>query len=52
VLARGYAIVRRAEGGPALVDAGVLAPGDALDTHLARGSVRSRVESVRPEGGA
>jgi len=53
VLGRGYAIVRPAEGGPALVDTGALAPGDALDTHLARGSFRSRVESVRPpEGGA
>src|SRR5262245_40587129 len=52
VLARGYAIVRRAEGGPALVDPGALAPGDALETRLAHGSFRSRVESVRPEGGA
>src|SRR5688572_2101482 len=30
VLARGYAIVRRAEGGAALVDAGTVAPGDAI----------------------
>jgi exodeoxyribonuclease VII large subunit len=52
VLGRGYAIVRRAEGGSALVDAGALAPGDALETKLARGSFRSRVESVQPESGA
>ena len=53
VLARGYAIVRRAEGGTALVDPAGLAPGDALETRLARGSFRSRVEAVRPpEDGA
>jgi exodeoxyribonuclease VII large subunit len=53
VLARGYAIVRRAEGGAALVDAAGLAPGDALETRLAHGTFRSKVESVQPpEGGA
>ena len=53
VLARGYAIVRRASDGAAVTDARVLAPGDELEARLARGSVRARVASVQPpEDGA
>lgn len=50
VLERGYSITRRAGGGPPLLDARDLAPGERLETLLARGSVESRVEAVRPEG--
>lgn len=53
VLARGYAIVKKRAGGGALTDAGTLAIGDELETRLARGSFRARVESVqRPEDDA
>lgn len=48
VLGRGYALVRRASGGAALTDARALAPGDELETRLAQGSFRARVESVQP----
>jgi len=48
VLARGYAIVRRSEGGEALSDARALAPGQSVDARLARGSFRARIESVQP----
>jgi exodeoxyribonuclease VII large subunit len=47
VLARGYAITRRADGA-ALTDAAELRPGEAVETRLARGSFLSRVESVSP----
>ena len=43
VLARGYAVVRVA-GGAAVLDAGRLAQGDALDITLAHGGVSARVE--------
>ena len=53
VLARGYAITRRTTGGGALTDARALAPGDGVETRLAHGSFRARVESVQPpEDGA
>src|SRR5262249_23891069 len=53
VLARGYAIAHKVDGGAALTDASTLAPGAEVETRLARGSFRARVESVRPpEDGA
>lgn len=45
-LARGYAIVRA--GGEALRDATRVTPGDELAVELASGSLRARVEEVRP----
>jgi len=54
VLARGYSVTQKAAGAP-LTDARELLPGDEVETRLARGSFRARVESVRavePESGA
>ena len=52
VLARGYSITRRVDDGRALVDARTLTPGTELETRLAHGSFRARVESVEsPEEG-
>lgn len=48
-LDRGYAIVRDASGG-IVRDAASLAPSDAIDIRLARGSVDARVEGVRDSG--
>ena len=45
-LARGYAIVRTAEG--VLRDAGAVAEGGRIDVELARGALAARVEEVRP----
>src|SRR5258707_1178374 len=46
-LERGYAIVRRADPGEAVVrDAGTLAPGDAVRIVLARGRVRAHIDST------
>lgn len=45
-LARGYAIVRTAEG--VLRDAAVVAQGDRVEVELARGGLGARVEEVRP----
>jgi len=47
VLARGYSITRRAEGGEPLTRAADLAPGTAIETVLAEGSVLSEVSEVR-----
>jgi exodeoxyribonuclease VII large subunit len=49
VLGRGYSITRRADDGAALTAATGVKPGDALETRLARGTLRSRVESVHPD---
>ncbi|MCZ6597625.1 MAG: hypothetical protein O7B99_08310, partial [Planctomycetota bacterium] len=46
VLGRGYSVTTRAGDARPLTEAGDLAPGDALESRLARGLVRSRVESV------
>jgi exodeoxyribonuclease VII large subunit len=48
VLARGYSLTRREGTGETLTDAALLAPGERVETRLARGSFRARVESVRP----
>lgn len=48
VLARGYAIARKPGALEALTDARHLAPGDEVETRLARGAFRARVESVEP----
>jgi exodeoxyribonuclease VII large subunit len=48
-LERGYAIVRDASGG-IVRDVAALAPSDAIDIRLARGSVDARVEGVRDSG--
>jgi exodeoxyribonuclease VII large subunit len=45
-LARGYAIVRTADG--VLRDAGAVAEGGRIDVELARGTLAARVEEVRP----
>jgi exodeoxyribonuclease VII large subunit len=45
-LARGYAIVRTADG--VLRDAAVVAEGDRVEVELARGGLGARVEEVRP----
>jgi len=47
VLSRGYSLTRRADGS-ALRDAAALAPGEEVETRLARGSFIARVESVHP----
>jgi len=47
VLGRGFSLTRPLGGGPAVRDAAALAPGDVLETELARGSFVARVESVR-----
>ncbi|MGR8919765.1 MAG: exodeoxyribonuclease VII large subunit, partial [Gammaproteobacteria bacterium] len=52
-LERGYAIVTDGAGN-IVRDAATLAPGDSLDTRVARGRIASRVESVEmrePEDG-
>ncbi|HKE00900.1 MAG TPA: exodeoxyribonuclease VII large subunit [Planctomycetota bacterium] len=49
VLSRGYSIARRAGEPSLLTDASALRPGDAVETRLAHGAFRSRVESVHPE---
>jgi exodeoxyribonuclease VII large subunit len=45
-LARGYAIVRTADG--VLRDAAVVAEGDRVDVELAHGALGARVEEIRP----
>ena len=47
ILERGYAIAQAADG-RIVRDAGALAPGDALDVVLARGSVATRVTGRKP----
>jgi exodeoxyribonuclease VII large subunit len=49
VLARGYSLVRRAAGGPALTSVEGLAEGTRVHARLARGSFTARVETVEPE---
>ncbi len=46
VLARGYSLTQRFEDGAVVRSAADVAPGDALRTRLAAGSVVSRVESI------
>jgi exodeoxyribonuclease VII large subunit len=48
ILARGYSITRRAEGGEILTDASKARPGERLLTRLAKGELRSRVEESNP----
>ncbi len=49
-LARGYAIVRRADAAGAVVrDAGTLAAGDAVALVFARGRARARIDATDPE---
>jgi exodeoxyribonuclease VII large subunit len=50
VLARGFALARRADGA-VVRDAAVLAPGEPLDLRFARGGARARVLETSPEGG-
>jgi exodeoxyribonuclease VII large subunit len=47
VLARGFAVVRKAGEGPAIRDAKTLAGDDTLDIRLSRGGVSARVLEVR-----
>ncbi len=47
ILARGYAVVRRADDGRVVTDAAQVAPGDALDIRVAQGDVAARVEPAR-----
>ena len=49
VLGRGYSLARKAGETAPLVDAAELAPGDRIETRLARGSVLSEVVSTEPE---
>jgi exodeoxyribonuclease VII large subunit len=49
VLARGYALARDAHG-TVLTEAARLAPGDAVEVTLARGSLDCEVREVRPQG--
>jgi exodeoxyribonuclease VII large subunit len=51
VLERGYSLTLDARTGAVVGDAAALAPGALVDTLLARGRVRSRVETVAPDGG-
>jgi len=48
VLGRGFAVVRRAGGGPAVRDASALSPGDTIDITFARGKAGARTERVEP----
>jgi len=51
-LARGYAIVRRADAAGAVVrDAGTLAAGDAVALVFARGRARARIDATEEPGG-
>jgi exodeoxyribonuclease VII large subunit len=47
VLARGFAVVRREAGAPALRDSAALQPGESLDIRLARGGLAASVLEVR-----
>jgi exodeoxyribonuclease VII large subunit len=49
VLARGFSLTVRAATSEIVRDSSGLAPGDELETRLARGTVRSRVLSTEPE---
>lgn len=51
VLARGFSLTTRAGTTEVVRDAAALAPGDEVETRLARGRVRSRVTGVETEGG-
>ena len=51
VLGRGYSITMPAGGGPPVRDAAALSAGDAIETRLARGRVRSEVREILPEDG-
>ena len=46
-LGRGYSITRRLPGREIVMDAGMLKPGEELETLLAEGSLVSRVKEVR-----
>ena len=48
VLARGFAVVRKAGGGDAIRDAGLLSGGDALDIRFSRGAASAEVVEVKP----
>ncbi len=48
VLARGFAVVRRARGGDAIRDARLLSGGDALDIRFSRGAASAEVVEVKP----
>ncbi len=48
-LGRGYSITRRLPGNELVMDAGLLKPGEELETLLAEGSLVSRVTGVRRE---
>jgi exodeoxyribonuclease VII large subunit len=47
VLARGFSVVRKAGGGPAIRDSGRLKAGEGIDILFARGSAGARVMEVR-----
>ncbi len=51
VLARGYSVTRTATG-EVLRDASSAAPGELIETILKQGRLRSRVESIEPQGPA
>ena len=51
VLSRGYSITHRAADGEIIRDASALQPGEELITRFQRGRVRSRIESLLPDGG-
>jgi exodeoxyribonuclease VII large subunit len=48
-LGRGYSITRHLPGNEVVMDAGLLKPGEELETLLAEGSLVSRVTEVRRE---
>ncbi|MCZ6692046.1 MAG: exodeoxyribonuclease VII large subunit [Planctomycetota bacterium] len=49
VLGRGYSITLRQEDGAPLRDANEVAPGDSIETRLARGRLKSRVTETTPQ---
>ncbi len=51
VLERGYSITRKAGSKQNLRSAADVAPGDEIETRLAEGSIRSRVEALQRENG-
>lgn len=49
VLERGYSVTRRLSDGTVLCTTAGVAPGEQIETRLARGSITSRVETVRSD---
>lgn len=51
VLERGYALVRKGQGGPIVTSAGAVAAGDLVEITMADGAIDARAEGVRNKAG-